>query len=237
MRDMVSRPRQTPPGDIDPGELRSICREVIGAATDHHADLRGRGIAPDFTPEQVRSLFAEESSAGVEAAGAFIAEWHERVVPRLTALPGLRELISKHMGLVGRLHDLVREHPDFEALREPTPCLYCFRYVPNCLAERRADPEVQTLLDRLNREIVEAVRRGGRGLVTATRVGGRAAIRMAICSHKTTGEDVDAAFEALARWGRLLTKTHSARFERPAEMEVTRCSSESCSSPTEPSAT
>ena len=118
------------------------------------------------------------------------------------------------------MHDLVREHPDFEVLREPDTDHYSFRYVPNGLADHQAEPGVRALLDRLNVEIVEAVRRGGLTLLTAPRVGGRAAIRASVCSHTTSEGDVDAAFEAVARWGRLLTKAYPVWHEKPAETEA-----------------
>ena len=130
-----------------------------------------------------------------------------------------RELLSQNLALAGRLHDLVREHPDFEVLHEPTPDLYRFRYVPNGLAGRQEEPWVRALLDRLNQEIVEAVRRGGRALVVTTRVRGRVVLRMPVCPQGTSEEDVDATFEALARWGRLLVKSHDVGCEKPAEME------------------
>jgi glutamate/tyrosine decarboxylase-like PLP-dependent enzyme len=124
------------------------------------------------------------------------------------------------LGLARRLHELVSEHPDFQVLHQPNPHRYSFRYVPNALADRHGEPGVRALLDRLNLEIVEAVRRGGPALVAATCVGGRAAISASICSPGTTGEAVDAAFEAVARWGRLLTKTHPVFYPRPAETEA-----------------
>ena len=239
MRAMISRQQQTQtrPGDIDPGEFRRICQEVFDSIAVYHADLTGRGRIPDVTPEEVRALFAEEFSGEGDGDGARLADWRERVVPKLTTLVGLRELFSKNLGLARRLHDLVREHPDFEVLHEPTLYLYCFRYVPNGLAGRQEEPGVQALLDRLNQEIAEAVQRNGLALLMTTRIGRRVAIRMSICSHRTSEVDVDATFEAIARWGRLLTKTHSVCYEQPAEMEALPCSSESCSSPTEVSAT
>ena len=138
--------------------------------------------------------------------------------------------------LTRRLHHLVGEHPDFEVLHEPTLYIYCFRYVPNGLAERQEAPEVQALLDRLNQEIVEAVQRSGLALVMTTRIRGRVAIRMSICSHRTLDEDVDATFEAIARWGRLLYLCSNVHNKKPVEMEVPSCSSESYSLPTEVSA-
>ncbi len=130
-----------------------------------------------------------------------------------------------------RIHELVSEHPDFEVLSEPTSHFYCFRYVPNVLAERQKEPQVQGLLNRLNQEIVEAVRRNNFSQVATIEVQGRIAIRAWHHSEKISKEDVDALFEVIARWGRLLTKELA-----PPQMEVRQCLSESHSSPTEVSA-
>ena len=144
---------------------------------------------------------------------------------------------SKNLSLARHLHNLVREHPDFEVLQEPTLHLYCFRYVPNAMAERQEEPEVQSQLDRLNQEIVDAVQRGGLALVTTTRVRDRVAMQMSICPDRTLETDVDATFEAIARWGRLLSRNNCGDNEESAEVEEMPCSSESCSLPTEASVT
>ena len=231
------RQEQTWPGDIDPGEFLSICREVVAAVADYHADLSGRDVVPDFTPEEVRAQLAGGPPGEGESAGALPADWRERVMPVLTASAGLSELLSKNFGLLGHLHGLVSEHPDFEVLHEPAPYLYRFRYVPNRLAERQEEPAVRALLDRLNQEVVEAVRRGGPALLTTTRVRGRVALRVSACSHRTSLGEIETTFEAVARWGRLLNTKYSDRYERPSEMEAQLCSNESHSSPTEVSAT
>jgi glutamate/tyrosine decarboxylase-like PLP-dependent enzyme len=109
-------------------------------------------------------------------------------------------------GLIVQLDNLVCEHPDFEALHEPTLNGYCFRCVPNGLVERQEEPEVEALLDVLNEEIVQAVQRNGFAAVVTIRIQGRAAIRASFCSDRTLVEEVDATFEAIARWGRLLNK-------------------------------
>jgi len=141
-------------------------------------------------------------------------------------------------GQAVRLDNLVREHPDFEALHEPTPNAYCFRCVPNYLVERQEEPEVQTLLDVLNEEIVQAVQHNGFAQVVTIRVQDRAAIRVSFRSGRTSVEEVDATFEAIARWGRLLNKTLTVRNETTTSgMEAKLCSSGSHSSPTEVSAT
>jgi len=159
------------------------------------------------------------------------------MVLRFFGTRGLSEILSKNLSLARHLHELVREHPDFEALHDPTLYLYCFRYVPNALAERQEEPEVQTQLDRLNQEIVDAIQRSGLALLMTTRIRGRVAIRMSICSQRILEEDIDATFEAIARWGRLLSLSSYVYNKNSAELEVMQCSSESYSLSTELSAT
>jgi glutamate/tyrosine decarboxylase-like PLP-dependent enzyme len=151
-------------------------------------------------------------------------------------MPRMEEDVSTNVGLLGHLHGLVREHPEFEVLSEPT-LVYCFRYLPNGLAERREEPEVQELLDRLNEEIVEAVQREAIALLTTMRVTGRVAIRISIASQRTLKEDIDATFEAIARWGRACFKKLFVSYESKVDMEAQSCLSESHSSSMEVSAT
>jgi len=139
--------------------------------------------------------------------------------------------------LVFQLANLVREHPDFEALHKPTLNSYCFRCVPNDLVDRQEEPEVQALLDVLNEEIVQAVQHDGFAAVMTIRVQSRAAILVSLCSRRSLAEEVDATFEAIARWGRLLNKKLSVRYEMTPDLEEQLCLSESHSSPTEVSAT
>ena len=152
-------------------------------------------------------------------------------------MPRMAEHASTNLGLLGHLHTLVREHPEFEVLCEPTTLVYCFRYLPNGLAERREEPKICEVLDRLNEEIVAAVQREAIPLLTTTRVTGRVAIRISIGSQSPLNEDIDATFEALARWGRASFKKLSASHELKVDMEAQSCLSESHSSSMEVSAT
>ena len=143
---------------------------------------------------------------------------------------------ENNLGLTRRMHNLVREHPDFEVLDEPTQCLYCFRYLPNGLAERQLDTEVQTQLDQLNQQIVEAIQRSGLTLVMTTQIRDRVAIQMSI-SQRAAEEDIDATFEAIARWGRLLALSSYVDNDNSAERQAMPCSNESSSLSTDVSAT
>ena len=144
---------------------------------------------------------------------------------------GMLEHASSNLDLVSHLHNLVHEHPDFEALHETTLNGYCFRYAPNGLADRQDEPDVQALIDVLTEEIVQAVHRDGFAGVTAICVKRRAAILVSFYPGKTSIEEVDATFDAIAHWGHLLSKKLSVRYE--PDMETKICLSESHSSPTE----
>lgn len=119
-------------------------------------------------------------------------------------MPLMEEEVTQHAGLAGYLHNLVSEHPDFEVLCEPTADFYCFRFLPNGLASDQR--EAQQLLNRLNEEIVESVKREGSALVDKTQVNNRVAIRISLCACRTARKDIDAAFESIARCGRLLAR-------------------------------
>jgi glutamate/tyrosine decarboxylase-like PLP-dependent enzyme len=189
--------------------------------------LRGSVDAEEIALDYLE--YGPEMSRGFRA----LKVW---MVLRFFGSRGLREILSKNLGLARHLHSLVREHPDCEVLHEPVLYSYCFRFVPNALAESREVPEVQDQLDLLNQEIVEAIQRSGLALVMTTRIRGRVAIRMSICSHRTLAEDIDATFESIARWGRLLSQGGYANNQQSSDLEESPCSNESYFLPTEVSA-
>lgn len=130
-----------------------------------------------------------------------------------------------------RLHELISDHPDFEIVDAPSIDEYCFRYVPHRLAGRQDESRIQQMLNQLNEEIVAAVRRSGSHLLTTVALRKRVALRLSIRGSMLP-EDLEATFEAVARWGRLLTRTHF-NYETSREVEALPCSNEFCSSPME----
>jgi glutamate/tyrosine decarboxylase-like PLP-dependent enzyme len=118
---------------------------------------------------------------------------------------GLAAMLGKSLRLARHLHELVREHPDFAVLHEPTLYVYSFRYVPWRCRDRQDDPAVAAALDRLNDAIAQEVTRSGHALVMTTRIRGRVALRFSICSQRTLEGDIDSTFEVIARAGRRLT--------------------------------
>ena len=130
----------------------------------------------------------------------------------------MEEAISNSPDLVSYLHNLVSEHPDFEVVCDADAAFYCFRYLPNSLADCQ-DSEVQALLDHINEEIVVSVQSEGLRLLATTRVDGRVAMRLSIGSHKTLSE-VDKLFGAIARYGRLFKNKLVTRRDTTPNMEA-----------------
>lgn len=111
---------------------------------------------------------------------------------------GLREALANGIAMARHLHGLVQAHPDFEALHEPQLYLYCYRYLPRDLAARAEEPAVAAELDRLNQAAVDSVQASGLAFLMTTRIHGRVAIRLSICSQRTTAADIERTFAALA---------------------------------------
>lgn len=128
------------------------------------------------------------------------------MVLRFFGARGLREMMSKNLALARYVHALVRDHPDFQVLHQPSLYIYSFRYVPHEVAERQDDPIVAQWLDDVNQQIAEAVQRSGVAFLMTTRMRGRVALRMSICSQRTLESDVDETFEEIARAGRRLAR-------------------------------
>lgn len=122
-------------------------------------------------------------------------------------LEGYRDLFRGTVACAEHLHDRVTAHPDFVALHEPTTYIYSFRYVPADLAEALASAgdaaadRLDAYLDELNQGAVDAVLHSGEAFPTTTLIRGQRTLRMSICSHRTTEDDVDRTFDALATAG------------------------------------
>ncbi|MFC6952786.1 pyridoxal phosphate-dependent decarboxylase family protein [Halorubellus litoreus] len=132
----------------------------------------------------------------------------------------------KHLGVDGyrahlrggiaraeHLHERVRDHDDFETVQEPNLFIYSFRYAPAdvqaAFEAGRGDEthpgepmdRVHEYVDRLNQALVDEVVDSGLAFLTTTLVHDRRTLRMSICNHRTTDDDIDAVFDALADTG------------------------------------
>lgn len=120
---------------------------------------------------------------------------------------GYRTLLGQNVLCTEHLDARVRQADDFVALHEPNLNLYSFQYAPPDLRETGTGPgesqeAIDRYLDELNQRIADEIQLSGVAFVMTTSIHGRTVLRLSICSHRTTLEDIDRTFEALREIGR-----------------------------------
>jgi glutamate/tyrosine decarboxylase-like PLP-dependent enzyme len=119
---------------------------------------------------------------------------------------GYRRLLRQNVECAKHLDRLVRDSDDFEALHDPTLFIYSFRYAPeDLLSAANESPEkmedTNAHLDRLNQQIADEIQLSGLAFIMSSKVNGRTVLRLSICSHRTTLEDIDMVFAKLKELG------------------------------------
>lgn len=118
---------------------------------------------------------------------------------------GYRQLLGQSCRCAEHLHERVLAAEDFEVLQEPNLFIYSFRYLPADLRDAVADDDrreaIEEYADWLNQRIADELRLTGEAFVTTTEVRDHVAIRLSICSHRTTPTDIDRTFDALREHG------------------------------------
>ena len=122
-------------------------------------------------------------------------------------LDGYRTLLRKSVSCAEHLDTLVRTHDDFTPVQEANLFIYSFHYVPADLQAVFADPpnvpleRVHQYIDHLNQQTADDVVQSGLAFLTTTTIRGRCALRMSICSHRTTTTHIETVFDSLAETG------------------------------------
>lgn len=121
---------------------------------------------------------------------------------------GYRSLLAKNVKCVEHLDGLVRADADFEALHKPNLFMYCFRYCPSMLKETFKNNPVQLKekTDLLNQQIADEIQNSGQAFIMTSKLKGDVVIRLSVCSHRTTPDDIDKVFAALKNIGESLLR-------------------------------
>jgi glutamate/tyrosine decarboxylase-like PLP-dependent enzyme len=114
---------------------------------------------------------------------------------------GYVRMISDDIRLSERLHALVGEHPELQALTQGLS-ITTFRYVPTDLRAERDGGANDTYLNALNQSLLERIQASGDVFVSNAVVGGRYALRPCIVNFNTRDADVEALPAIVARLGR-----------------------------------
>jgi glutamate/tyrosine decarboxylase-like PLP-dependent enzyme len=122
---------------------------------------------------------------------------------------GYRTLLRQNLRCAEYLDELVRSSSDFEALHQPTLFIYSFRYAPETArqeleAERAGPGEIDDYFDQLNQQIADAIQLSGLAFLMTSKVRGRVVLRLSICSHRTTLDDIDLVFAKIRQLGQQL---------------------------------
>lgn len=119
---------------------------------------------------------------------------------------GYQKLLRQNILCARHLDKLVRTSPDFIALHHPELFIYSFRFFPQGASEVYDPSESDLYLDKINQEIVDEIMASGFAFIMTSKVKGRIVIRLSICSHRTTLEDIEKVFVRLQETGRRLWK-------------------------------
>ena len=137
--------------------------------------------------------FGPQNSRGFRALKVWLAL-------RQVGSSGYLGMIGDDMRLARRLHALVQQHPDFEAMTQHLS-ITTFRYVPRDLRPAAETPETDAYLQRLNQELLRRVERSGEAFLSNATVNGRFALRACIVNFRTSLADIEALLALLSRLG------------------------------------
>jgi glutamate/tyrosine decarboxylase-like PLP-dependent enzyme len=102
------------------------------------------------------------------------------------------------------MHRLVSASSDFVPMHEPQLFIYSFRYSPRSMQEKEGE-ELDIWLDTLNQKIADEIMATGFAFIMTSKIKGRIVLRLSICSHRTTLEDMEAVFDRLQEIGKRMT--------------------------------
>lgn len=173
--------------------LEAGCVLVRDAAQLRHAF----SYHPDyyhFDPEVVNYFdYGPQNSRAFRALKVWLAL-------RQAGRSGYLKMIGDDILLAQYLHQLVANHPDFEATSQSLS-ITTFRYVPPDLGPQLGSPAVEAYLDQLNQQLLTAVEKSGEAFLSNALVAGRFVLRACIVNFHTSLGDVEALPPLLCRLG------------------------------------
>ncbi|MGB1778139.1 MAG: pyridoxal phosphate-dependent decarboxylase family protein [Longimicrobiales bacterium] len=119
---------------------------------------------------------------------------------------GYVRMISEDIELARRFFEIADAHPELETFVHALS-ITTYRYVPDDLRARTAEPGVATYLNELNEQIQARMEKGGDAFVSNAVLGEIYALRMCVVNFRTRLEDVEALVEISAELGRAADAT------------------------------
>ncbi len=123
---------------------------------------------------------------------------------------GHLKMIADDIALARRMFDRVRAHPELEAVTHGLS-ITTFRYVPADLVASVSAADRSTYLNELNTDLLTRLQESGAVYFSNAVIDDQFLLRACIVNFRTTGADVDAIPDVVAREGRLLHASKRAR--------------------------
>ena len=209
--------------DQAPYDLRGLS-EADSVAVDPHKWLYApleAGCVLVRNSETLRAVFAyhppyyhfEESATnyidyGPQNSRGFRALKVWLALKQVGAL-GYRKMIADDIQLSQVMAQAISRHAELELFTQHLS-ITTFRYVPCDLRSNLGEAQIEQDLDRLNREILERLQRGGETFVSNAVVDGRYVLRACIVNFHTAQADVEAVPDIVARVGRTIDAQRTA---------------------------
>jgi glutamate/tyrosine decarboxylase-like PLP-dependent enzyme len=114
-------------------------------------------------------------------------------------------MIGDDIALSRRLADAVRQHRELELVTQELS-ITTFRFVPRDLQEGARTEQTASYLDRLNRELLDRLQRGGALFVSNAVIRGSYVLRACIVNFHTTLADVQAVPGIVAELGQAVDR-------------------------------
>jgi glutamate/tyrosine decarboxylase-like PLP-dependent enzyme len=114
---------------------------------------------------------------------------------------GYLKMLGDDIRLSERLHALVSEHAELEALTQALS-ITTFRYIPAHLRATVGSADTEAYLKTLNEALLERIQQSGEAFVSNAVIRGRYALRACIVNFNTTPADIEALPEIVVRLGR-----------------------------------
>jgi aromatic-L-amino-acid/L-tryptophan decarboxylase len=111
---------------------------------------------------------------------------------------GYQKLLRQNILCAKHLHQLVLSSDVFVPMHEPQLFIYAFRFFPVEL-RNEDEEEIKGYLDILNQKIADTITASGFAFIMSSKIKGKIVIRLSICSHRTTLQDIEKVFEKLTQ--------------------------------------
>jgi aromatic-L-amino-acid/L-tryptophan decarboxylase len=109
---------------------------------------------------------------------------------------GYQKLLRQNIVCAKHLHQLVLASDVFVPMHEPQLFIYAFRFFPLELKSKNEE-EIKSYLDVMNQKIADTITASGFAFIMTSKIKEKIVIRLSICSHRTTIQDIERVFEKL----------------------------------------